>query len=213
MSVLPYGCVVNLCESSHGVHSSTPRQLLVERHVNRNLQDMILELKRGEPHASTIAKCRLLEALVWICRGEERQWTTSAPAAPDAPADVPEQQRSVAGRCRTFIEAHFDRSLDLDSLAQAVCTNKSNLCRVFRNETGMTVGEYLTRIRIDAAKRLLLTSLTVSAVAKLVGFEDPYYFSRVFRRATAASPSEFRTQMGAADCHSTANSRFTVESV
>lgn len=201
MSLFPYGCVVNLCESSNGQHSSTPRQLVVERHANSYLQEMILELKTGDGYSSTVAKCKLIEALVWICRGDERHWAVTSPPSLELPAASSSDERSVSGRCRRFIEEHFDRSLDLEIIAQAVCTNKSNLCRVFRNDTGMTIGEYVTKIRIDASKRLLLTSLSVSAVANLVGFEDPYYFSRVFRRQTGASPSEFRSRLESEKCH------------
>ncbi len=62
MALFPYGCVVNMCESSNGMHHSTPRQLVVDRHANLDLQEMVLELKSGEAYAGLIAKCKLLEA-------------------------------------------------------------------------------------------------------------------------------------------------------
>jgi AraC-like DNA-binding protein/mannose-6-phosphate isomerase-like protein (cupin superfamily) len=211
MALFPYGCVVNLCESSGGNHYSTPRQLVVERHANLRLQEMLLELRSGDAYAGLIAKCKLIEGLAWLCRGDERQWThASAGLAELPPVSVPDE-RSVSGRARRFIEEHFDRRLDLDSIAQAVCTNKSNLCRVFRNDTSVTVGEYLTRIRVDASKKLLLTSLSVAAVARLVGFEDPYYFSRVFRRATGMAPTEYRTIHEPEKCHPSFENAGTVE--
>jgi len=201
MALFPYGCVVNMCESAHGVHYSTPRQLVVERHTASRLQEMALELKIGDTYGDVIAKCKLVEALALLCRGDERQWTHPARTGLEPPADSAADHRSVAGRARGFIEEQFERRLDLESIAQAVCTNKSNLCRVFRNGTGMTVGEYLTKVRIDASQKLLLTSLSVSAVARLVGFEDPYYFSRVFRKATGISPTEFRDHNKPEECH------------
>ncbi len=200
MALFPYGCVLNLCESSGGMHFSTPRQLVVERHANACLQDMLLELKRSDEYAGLIARCRLIEGLAWLCRGDERNWTDTSAGALEPPASSAADV-SVAGRARRFIEEHFDQRLDLATVAQAVCTNKSNLCRVFRHDTGSTVGEYLTRVRIDAGKKLLATSLPVSAVARLVGFDDPYYFSRVFHRQTGVSPSEFRAQHAPDRCH------------
>ena len=202
MALFPYGCVLNLCESSAGMHCSTPRQLVVERHANAGFQDMVLELKKEDEYSGLIVRCKLLEGLAWLCRGDERNWTDTAPANGVHPPPLPEAaETSIAGRARKFIEEHFDQRLDLDTISQAVCTNKSNLCRVFRNDTGGTVGEHLTRVRIDASRKLLLTSLPVSAVARLVGFEDPYYFSRVFHKETGLSPSAFRAQNEPERCH------------
>jgi AraC-like DNA-binding protein len=195
LALFPYGCVLNLCESSAGQHFSTPRQLVVERHAAASLQAMLLELKTGDEYAPLIARCKLIEGLAWLCRGDERHWTDTSAGGVEPPSPSSVADMSIAGRARRFIEEHFDQRLDLDTIAQAVSTNKSNLCRVFRNNTGSTVGKHLTTVRIDAGKRLLLTSLPVAAVAKLVGFDDPYYFSRVFHRETGLSPTGFRTQI------------------
>lgn len=201
MALFPYGCVLNLCESSGGMHVSTPRQLVVERHANASLQDMVMELRSADEYSGLIARCKLLEGLAWLCRGDERHWTDTSAGAIEPPSLSAAAETSISGRARKFIEEHFDQRLDLDTIAQAVCTNKSNLCRVFRNDTGSTVGEHLTRVRIDAGKKLLLTSLPVGAVAKLAGFEDPYYFSRVFHKETGLSPTEFRIRSAPERCH------------
>lgn len=200
MALFPYGCVLNLCESSGGIHSSTPRQLVVERHASTCLQGMLLELKKCDDYSAIIARCRLIEGLAWLCRGDERHWTDTSAGALEPPAPSA-KDTSITGRARQFIEEHFDQRLDLSTIAQAVCTNKSNLCRVFRNDTGSTIGEYLTRVRIDAGKKLLATSLPVATVAKLAGFDDPYYFSRVFHRETGISPSQFRASHAPERCH------------
>ena len=66
---------------------------------------------------------------------------------------------------------------------------------VFSQETGCTFKEYLTEIRIRRAKELLRTTPLRSAdIAYEVGYNDPHYFSYVFRKNTGLTPSEFRQQ-------------------
>ena len=57
----------------------------------------------------------------------------------------------------------------------------------------MNFVDYVTEVRIDEAKRLLLgTSKTVSEIASLVGYQDPSYFTKVFKKVEGRTPTEFR---------------------
>lgn len=93
-------------------------------------------------------------------------------------------------QARLFIEQNFDAHLSRDTIAQAVCSNKSHLCREFKASAGHTMIEHLTQVHVDAARRLLLTSLSINQVSELVGFEDPYYFSRT----TGMPPTAYRNK-------------------
>jgi len=194
MSAFPYGCVINTCESIHGSHRSTPRQLLLAPHVNCCIQDLIVELKNAEVHCEKLAKLKLLEAFVYLCRGQEPQMMEASFREMRPPADLRAPDASLSGRTVEFIEQHFDFQLDLDTIVHNVSSSKSHLCRAFKTHTGYTPIEYLTKVRIDVSKRLLLTGLPVLAVARLVGFQDPYYFSRVFRKLAGTSPTGFRNR-------------------
>ena len=71
--------------------------------------------------------------------------------------------------------------------------NRSYLYTVFKDKSGISPKEYLTRFRVRQAKSLLKeTALPVSAVAASVGYEDNLYFSKVFRRVSGISPTEYR---------------------
>lgn len=81
----------------------------------------------------------------------------------------------------------------VSEVAGSIGVSSSHLAHVFRSEVGMTVKQYLIRIRMEIAKHLLLESSTnLEALASAVGFCDSSHFSRTFRRSTGCSPGEFR---------------------
>lgn len=67
------------------------------------------------------------------------------------------------------------------------------LCQIFRKYSGMTIGTYIQRLRIQKAKHLLLASgKTVQEIAMDVGLKDSFYFSRLFKKAVGMTPTRFR---------------------
>ena len=92
-----------------------------------------------------------------------------------------------------YLHAHYTEPITLEQLAQMEHISKSYLSRRFRQQTGMSVIRYVNRLRVEAAKRLLIGSkLRVNEIAYQVGFESPKYFYRVFKAAAGASPAAFR---------------------
>lgn len=84
----------------------------------------------------------------------------------------------------------------LNDLAASSGFSGQHLNRIFRSVLGVTPLRYLARLRLDRAASLLTDSqLTIRAVARDVGFDDPYYFSRLFRARFGRSPSEYRRQL------------------
>jgi two-component system, response regulator YesN len=64
---------------------------------------------------------------------------------------------------------------------------------IFKREVGMTFERYLMTARVERSKRALLDPLnTVAAVAEQIGFMDPAYYAKVFRKITGCSPTEYR---------------------
>lgn len=92
-----------------------------------------------------------------------------------------------------YIAERYAMPLDMDTLSQVVPSSRSYLSRAFRERTGMTVMQYMQRVRIEAAKRLLLQSdVSVETVAGLVGYVSSKHFSRIFHKETGQTPSQFR---------------------
>jgi transcriptional regulator GlxA family with amidase domain len=69
--------------------------------------------------------------------------------------------------------------------------------RRFAKATGMTPIEYVQTLRLEEAKQILeTTDLAVEAVANEVGYEDPSYFGRLFRRTVGLTPAQYRKRFG-----------------
>lgn len=92
-----------------------------------------------------------------------------------------------------IIRQNYSQNLSLARVADSIRINKSYLARLFREKRGETLMDCLTATRLNAAKGLLeKTAYSVGEIAELCGYQDPFYFSRVFRKSLGLSPSAYR---------------------
>jgi AraC-like DNA-binding protein len=102
-------------------------------------------------------------------------------------------------RARDFIKINQAEDLSLGQVAKAVNTSTFYFCKMFKKATGLNFTEYLSRVRVEKAKNLLLNpNLRISEIAFEVGFQSLTHFNRVFKKITGQSPSEFRGRLIAA---------------
>jgi two-component system response regulator YesN len=127
-------------------------------------------------------------------REETRHVFASALAFRDS--QTQNQYRAMIHQAKKYIEGHYaDPDLSLIDVAAQVNLSPSHFSAVFSRETSETFKEYLTKVRIDRAKELLrTTSLKSFEVAYQSGYNDPHYFSHIFRKNTGLSPQQFRLQ-------------------
>ena len=101
----------------------------------------------------------------------------------------------IAG-AKQFINEHQTEDLSLGQVAKAVNTSTFYFCKMFKKITGINFTEYLSRVRIEKAKNLLLNpNLSISEIAYEVGFQSLTHFNRVFKKIIGQSPTEFRGQL------------------
>ena len=117
------------------------------------------------------------------------------PGLVSVPPSVPSCDIAAAVQ---YIAEHYTETVELSQLAAIAGVSEGHFCRLFKDYTHMRPIEYITHLRIETAKSLLLgsPSLSVSRIALRVGYSSPSYFSSLFRAAEGITPAEFRDGRG-----------------
>ncbi len=103
----------------------------------------------------------------------------------------------IIAKADAYIREHFRENINREDVAAVACITPNYLSKQFRNKKGMNLREYINKIRIDEAKRLLLsTNLPVSEIAGMAGYDNISYFSTVFRKHVGMSPVDWRLEKG-----------------
>jgi len=102
----------------------------------------------------------------------------------------------IIRKAREFIRANYKKKITLPDISKAVYISPYYLSHIFKKETGSTVLEYLTRVRIEEAKRLLENSTyNTTQIAFEVGYPDQSYFCKVFKKLEGISTSDYKKRM------------------
>lgn len=100
---------------------------------------------------------------------------------------------NLTEKAKTYIIEHYAETITLEDVANNANLSQYYFSRLFKQETGTSFIDFLTKIRIEKSKKLLLMEgLSVKEIAYMVGFNDPNYFSKAFKKATGESPVEYR---------------------
>ena len=92
-----------------------------------------------------------------------------------------------------FIETHYGEPLNVDRVAKEVYLSSSRLSHVIKSELGITLGDYISKVRIEKAEALLKDrELSISQIALEVGFPDQSYFTKVFKKIEKCTPNVFK---------------------
>ncbi|MFC7441159.1 response regulator [Laceyella putida] len=96
-------------------------------------------------------------------------------------------------KAKQYMDEHYTRPLSLEEVAAHVRLSPHYFSKLFKERFQMNFMDYLTGLRIEQAKQLLLHSdCSLKEICFSVGYKDPNYFSRVFKKITGVSPSEYR---------------------
>ena len=102
------------------------------------------------------------------------------------------EETDMIGVVKHYIMEHYKEDIDRNNVAAVAYITPNYLSKRFRAEMGMSLREYINHLRIEEAKRLLLsTNATISEVASAVGYDNISYFSTVFKKICGMSPVEW----------------------
>lgn len=102
--------------------------------------------------------------------------------------------KSVITKAQRFIEANYaNTDISLNSIAEHVYLNPAYFSKLYKKETGETYMEFLTKLRIEKAKKLLKeTNIKTSDIGTAVGYPNPQYFTTLFKKVLGITPLEYR---------------------
>ncbi|MBR0137088.1 MAG: helix-turn-helix domain-containing protein [Erysipelotrichaceae bacterium] len=106
------------------------------------------------------------------------------------------ESENIIVRARRYVEENYHENIDREDVAAVAFVTPNYLSKLFKNSMGMNLREYINQLRIDEAKRLLIsTSMSVSEIASYVGYFNISYFSTVFHKIVGVSPFDWRNEM------------------
>jgi len=93
----------------------------------------------------------------------------------------------------SFMKTHLNESLTIEILAHQACYSISRYSELFKQKTGYSPIQFFIRLKIQkSCEYLNFTNLNIKEICKEVGFDDPYYFSRMFKKQIGISPMQYK---------------------
>ena len=104
---------------------------------------------------------------------------------------------AAIARCQTWIAQHYDEPSPVTAMVRQSGLAERSFKRRFQQATGMPPLEYVHTLRLEEAKQMLeSTDASIEAIASEIGYEDPGFFTRLFRRKVNLTPAQYRRRFG-----------------
>ena len=105
----------------------------------------------------------------------------------------PQSEKAIIHQTIDYMKSNLDKSIRIEDFAELNKYSVSHFSKLFRLTTGMSPIEYFIQLKMQKACQLLYSEDSrVKQIAALLGYEDPYYFSRLFKKYMSTSPEEYR---------------------
>jgi len=152
-----------------------------------------LDFSHAKLGAGQLMQCYLVEFLFSLIRGDE----TSVKPLRLTPSARQIAENSLADSIIQYIAASVYQQPSLEALCRAFSISRTYLCRIFKESTGTSPVEYWITQKIKEAKKLLREDdHNITQISLLLGYSSIHHFSRIFKRFTGMSPTDYRNRVG-----------------
>lgn len=150
-----------------------------------------LSVKEDAPYGGQqMLKTYLEQFLIMLIRKEQQL------ANPQVFPTKESMENHLVLQIMQLIEANVNEKLSIEDICRKLKYSKTYLSKIFKAATGYTMVHYINELKIKKAKKLIREeNHNFSQISDLLAFENPHYFSRVFKRITSMSPSEYRSSV------------------
>lgn len=160
------------------------------KEIETLLVEIISELEKKIPGYKTLAKAKLLEFIIKLCR-----FYTKYQEKEKFALDMLHKKDALFNVLK-FISENYLEKINLEDLAEIMHLQPNYFCRIFKEKTGKTPIEYVTEYRINKACDYLVHSdMDITSIAFEVGFNDSSYFTKNFHKIKRLTPLQFRKKL------------------
>lgn len=150
----------------------------------QSLLEQLFEIAGSEDYVRDMRISEKITSLLTLLMAES--WH------PESKTHIGSKKQSLQ-HVKDYLDQHYQEKIALDNLADKFFINKFYLTRIFKEQFGISVNNYLAQIRITHAKQLLrFSDLTIEQIGRECGIDEPAYFARVFKKVEGTSPGEYR---------------------
>ena len=106
-----------------------------------------------------------------------------------------DKSKDIMSMCIRYFHDYYSEEICLEKLASNFYVSPSCLIKLFKRNVGSSPMHYLNTVRIEESKRMLVSSsFSINEISSAIGFNDSLYFSRIFKKTTNLTPTEYRKQ-------------------
>lgn len=165
----------------------------LQNHITTIFFHMLAEKEQHFPGKYDMMRLYLSQILLYIIRA----YKEPAEPATSQPSFTSHRKKHVVQTIMDYMEVHYNEKISLDAIAGNMYLSPIYISKIFKEETGSSPIQYLIRIRLHKATVLMKEhpEYSIKKIAEMVGYEDAYHFSKIFKKHMSLTPKEYRNTL------------------